>query len=117
MESVGISLGWRCEATYLGIAFGIRNTKINGYNTCPFDIGVTNYIGVCKCIEDDFKYFLDLKYLELRQEPKMKIHLGDNQTEDQYWIYNTYYNFAFNHESPGHGNLYINENWPNGVNH
>lgn len=32
-------------------------------------------------------------------------------------IYNTKYNFQFNHESPGHANLYITEKWPNGINH
>ena len=116
-ESIGISLGWRCEAAQIGVRHNIRTTKKEGYNTCPFDIGVTNYIGICKCIEDDFKYFCDPQYLELRLEPKMKEHFGDSQTDDQFWIYNTYYNFAFNHESPGHGNIYLSENWCNGINH
>jgi hypothetical protein len=70
-----------------------------------------------KCIEDDFKYFCNPNYLILRQEPSLKSILGENQTDDQYWIYNTYYNFAFNHESPGHGNLYLTENWSGGINH
>jgi hypothetical protein len=114
---IGISLGWRCEASQILVRRKLRNTKIEGYMTCPFDIGITNYIGICKCIEDDFKYFCDPNYLILREEPKLKKILGDNQTEDQYWIYNTYYNFAFNHESPGHGNLYLSENWEGGINH
>jgi hypothetical protein len=78
---------------------------------------VGNYIGLCKCIEDDFKYFCDVKYLELKKCPPMKSILGDNQNDDEFWIYNTYYNFAFNHESPGHGKLYLHEHWPNGINH
>ena len=110
MDKIGISLGWRCEATQIAVRHNIRHTKNEGYKTCPFDIGVTNYIGICKCIEDDFKYFCDLKYLKLIKEPPMKKILGDNQTDNQLWIYNTYYNFAFNHESPGHGDLYLSEN-------
>jgi hypothetical protein len=32
-------------------------------------------------------------------------------------IYNTRYNFIFNHESPGHANLYVTQAWSGGVNH
>jgi hypothetical protein len=32
-------------------------------------------------------------------------------------IHNTYYKFIFNHESPGHANLYINQKWSGGINH
>ena len=48
---------------------------------------VNNYIGLCKCIEDDFKYFCDVKYLKLRQGPKMKLLLGDNQNDNELWIF------------------------------
>tara|TARA_Y100000389_G_scaffold204960_1_gene261279 strand:+ start:9194 stop:9880 length:687 start_codon:yes stop_codon:yes gene_type:complete len=97
---------------------GWRPRKRNGYKTCVFDIGIFNYIGMCECIKDDFKYFLDDKYLILKDEPfEMKRILGDNQTQNQKWIYNTYYNFAFNHESPGHGRLWESEKWPGGINH
>ena len=114
---VGISLGWRCGAAEIGVKMNERDTKVDGYKTCPFDIGVTNYIGICNCLEDDFKYYLDDKYLILRKEPPMKAILGDNQTDDQMWIYNSYYNFAFNHESPGHAKLYESEKWEGGINH
>jgi hypothetical protein len=67
---------------------------------------VTNYVGICECIKDDFKYLCDENYLEL-------IKISDNE----YTIYNKKYNFAFNHESPGHANLYITEGWKNGINH
>ena len=30
---------------------------------------------------------------------------------------NTKYNFEFNHETPGHADLYLHENWPEGQNH
>jgi hypothetical protein len=113
----GISLGWRCETADIAVQTGYRLRRKDGYKTCPFDIMVSNYEGICKCIDDDFKYFCDPNYLELRLAPPMKKHLGENQKDGEYFIYNTYYNFAFNHESPGHGDLYITENWPSGINH
>ena len=114
--SVGISLGSRCEAAQIGIEKCLRQTKQNGNLTCPFDLCNTNYIGLCKCLEDDFKHFFDLKYLALKTEPQLDGILP-SQTNDQLWIYNSYYGMAFNHESPGHGNLYSSENWEGGINH
>jgi len=110
MNTVGISLGWNCSAAQDGIRLGLRNVKSDGYKTCPFDMMISNYIGMCKCIEDDFKYFCDPDYLELRDAPDMMNHFP-NQKGGEQWIYNTYYNFVFNHESPYHGNLYLNEKW------
>jgi hypothetical protein len=112
-----ISLGWRCESATYANSIGLRESKQDGYLTCPFDLMISNYIGICECIKDDFKYFCDPNYLILKKCPKMKIILGDNQNDDELWIYNTYYNFTFNHESPDHGNLYNTENWPTGKNY
>jgi hypothetical protein len=114
---VGISLGWRCEAAQIALHNGIRSSRVNGYKTCPFDLMVSNYQGMMECIKDDFKYFCDPKYLELVRAPQVNCHLEDYQNDDELWIYNTYYNFGFNHESPGHGNLYLDENWEFGINH
>lgn len=110
MTREGISLGWNCSAAQDGLRLGLRNTKNNGYNTCPFDMMVSNYVGLCECINDDFKYFCDPQFLELRKAPQMNGYIP-NQIDDQMWVYNTYYNFVFNHESPFHGNLYLNEQW------
>lgn len=110
MNREGISLGWNCSAAQEGLALGLRKTKSNGYETCPFDMMISNYVGLCKCIEDDFKYFCDPNYLELRDAPEMGKHIP-NQKDGEKWVYNTYYNFVFNHESPYHGNLYQNERW------
>lgn len=117
MDAEGISLGWRCESTQIAVQLGLRKKKKEGYNTCPFDIMISNYIGMCECLKDDFRYFCNPYHLTLKQAPKMIKHLGPNQKENELWIYNSYYNFAFNHESPGHGNLYIEEHWDNGINH
>ena len=110
MTVEGISLGWNCSPAQDGVKLGLRNIKSNGYKTCPFDMMISNYIGLCKCIEDDFKYFCDPNYLEMRKAPQMANFIP-NQNDDQMWIYNTYYNFTFNHESPFHGNLYLSEQW------
>lgn len=110
MNREGISLGWNCSAAQEGLFLELRKNKSNGYNTGPFDMMISNYIGLCKCIEDDFKYFCDPNYLELRPAPKMSKHIP-NQKDDELWVYNTYYNFVFNQESPYHGNLYLNETW------
>jgi len=110
MKREGISLGWNCSAAQEGLSLGLRKGKSDGYNTCPFDMMISNYIGLCECIKDDFKYFCNPNYLELRPAPKMSNHIP-NQKDDEQWIYNTYYNFVFNHESPYHGNLHLNEMW------
>jgi len=107
MNQIGISLGWNCHSAIWGVSNNIRKHKAEGYNTCPFDVMVTNYKGIVECLNDNFKYFYDENYLELVKEPKA----------DEYSIFNTKYNFCFNHESPGHADLYISENWSGGINH
>ena len=106
--NIGISLGWNCYSAMWGVNNNIRDRKENGYNTCPFDIMVTNYPGICECINDDFKYLCDEKYLEI-------IKHGDCENETV--VYNNKYNFSFNHEGPGVANLYITENWEHGRDH
>lgn len=118
MSEVAISLGWRCETAQIGVNLGIRGIRSEGYNTCPFDLLNTNYIGVCKCIEDDFKYFTDIRYLKLVKGTYCSEHFSMyDSPKEEFQIVNTYYGFVFNHESPGHGNLYIDEGWAGGINH
>lgn len=106
----GISLGWNCSAAQDGIKLGIRKTKNEGYKTGPFDMMITNYVGLCKCIEEDFENFCNAKYLSLIDAPDVKKFIP-NQKDGEKWIYNSYYKFVYNHESPYHGNLYLNEQW------
>jgi hypothetical protein len=101
MNSIGISLGNVCHSAEWAVKKNFRKRKEQGYNTCPFDLMVSNYQGIVKCIKEDFKHFCDLDYLILKNN----------------LIYNTYYNFGFNHESPYHADLYLRENWPEGPNH
>ena len=106
--SEGISLGWNCHSAINGVALGFRNIKSNGYKTCPFDEMISNYKGIIDCINDDFEYFCDIKYLELIKIPKESKWLNTNGDGD-IMIYNKKYNFIFNHESPGHANLFISQ--------
>ena len=112
MNNVAISLGWNCGSAVWAVNTGIRSKKSDGYGTCPFDIMVSNYKGVVECIEDDFKYFCDERYLTLIKDLD-----PDHPSDTELSIYNTKYNFAFNHESPGHADLHVTENWPEGINH
>jgi len=101
MTTIGVSLGNVCHSADWGVQNNIRKKRSEGYNTCPFDLMVSNYRGIIECIYDDFLYFCDTNYLQLT----------DNG------IRHTKYNFEFNHESPGPVEIYLQENWPEGKNH
>jgi hypothetical protein len=107
LSHVGISLGWNCHSAVWATDNGIRSRKSDGYKTCPFDIIVTNYVGIVDCLLDDFKFMCDDKFLEVRP----------GKSDNEVLIFNTKYNFIFNHESPGHADLYLKENWPEGKFH
>jgi len=114
--SEGISLGWNCHSASMAVSLGLRNTKQNGYKTCPFDEMITNYGGIIDCITDDFKYLCDIKYLEIIKISNESKYLNTNGDGDL-MIYNKKYKFIFNHESPGHANLFNIQKWTNGINH
>jgi Putative papain-like cysteine peptidase (DUF1796) len=112
MSIIGISLGYNCSAASHGVDIGIRSRKSCGYNTCPFDEMNSNYEGLVRCLQDDFRYFTDVRYLRLIK------HLDTcNYYPGETLIYNTKYGFIFNHESPGHADLYKIQAWPGGINH
>jgi len=116
MVSEGISLGWNCDGAVYGVVSGLRKTKKNGYNTCPFDQMISNYKGIIECLKDDFKYFCDTNYLQLIKIPSNSKYLNTNGDGDLV-IYHTKYKFIFNHESPGHFNLHIHQKWEKGKEH
>jgi hypothetical protein len=85
-ELIPISLGWNCSpAIYRGNTLNFK--KANGYLTCPFDLGVTPYTGLCQCILDDFNKD---KFFNLRVEY--------DPINKQDCILNEY-DMWFNHES------------------
>jgi len=112
-EQTGISLGWNCGPARVGLSNGVRAPKSDGYRTCPFDEMITNLPGIIECLKDDFKYFTDSEYLSLIEAPFTS---GDIKGGERL-IYNTKYNFIFNHESPDHANLYRKQKWKGGMYH
>lgn len=109
---VGISLGWNCSPAMLGVEHGYRQRKEEGYTTCPFDEMITSYDGILQCLEEDFQDFCNPECLTLKQiSNESQYCKGDSL------IYNKKYKFLFNHESPGHGNLWKYQNWSGGINH
>ena len=114
--SESVSLGWNCQSAMTGVSLGIRTTKLNGYQTCPFDEMITNYRGIINCISDNFAYLCDTSYIQLIRIPKESKWLNTNGNGDLI-VYNSKYNFLFNHESPGHAGLYITQKWKNGIEH
>lgn len=105
MNAVGISLGMKCDSAIWGVENSIRDTKVNGYQTCPFDEMISNLPGIIECLRDDFKYFCDPEQLCLLF------------TGTEHFVYNKKYRFAFNHESPGHDDLFKSQEWPEGMTH
>ena len=105
MNTIGISLGWRCRSSIHGVDLGLIPKKTDGYQRCPFDLMVSNYPGVVDCINDGFDYLYNPKYLQLNTTPK-----GEQM------VYHTKYKFLFNHESPNY-DMYITENWEGGKEH
>jgi len=117
IPSIGISLGWNCHSTTMGVQRGLRGLKRNGYKTCPFDLMVSNYEGMIQCLYDDFKDFTNPKYLKL--VPVVDQHYLKNfpNNTDDLMLMNVKYKFCHNHESVGHANLHITENWEGGRTH
>ena len=106
---VGISLGWNCYSAIHASHSGERKLKCDGYNTCPFDMCLTNYMGIVNCIKDDFAKFMDVEISVVPDDT--------NYMADDIVIYNRHYNFVFNHESPEHKHLWITEKWAEGKGH
>ena len=115
-NSDSISLGWNCNSACTGLTLRLRVSKAGGYQTCPFDMMITNYKGIIECIKDDFKYLCDTKYIELIKIPQESKWLNTHGGGD-FVIYNNKYKFIFNHESPGHADLFITQGWAKGIDH
>lgn len=100
MKKIGVSLGNVCHSAVWGVNNGLRKSKQDGYNTCPFDLMVSNYKGIVECIKDDFKHFCDPKHLVVKHQ-----------------LQNSYYKFGFNHECPNNKKLFLKQKWPEGNDH
>lgn len=58
--SIYISLGWNCAPAIMRKNI-FKQYKKTGYLTTPFDLCVTPYEGLCKCLEENFTNFFDLR--------------------------------------------------------
>ena len=116
-NNIGISLGSRCSSTIWAVEHNFRKRRSSGYNTCPFDLCVTNYKGIVECIRDDFRYLTDISYIKIADPSEFPNIVVHHTRHGEHLIYNTKYNFCFNHESPYYQDLYKKEEWINGPNH
>ncbi len=46
MKQIFISLGLNCSSAIYGVNNNLRNTKKDGYKTCPFDLMLSSYNGI-----------------------------------------------------------------------
>lgn len=112
MTPIGVSFGWNCSSASWAAAAGFRGIRSSGYQTCPFDEMLTNYAGVVECIRSDFEGFVDPANLVLKQITASAPYCAGDAL-----VYNTQYRFLFNHESPGHADLYLHQGWLGGKEH
>jgi len=96
-----ISIGYNCSPrTY--IKSQLRLMKRNGYLTCPFDLCVSPFNALYKCIETDFEFFFDeLSLIAGLNAPGDRSLAGTGMLN----ITNSY-GFVFNHEGPSHSHLF-----------
>jgi len=98
---VYISLGVNCRPRKYIKSLGYSRTS--GYKTCPFDICVTPFPALKKCIETDFAHFFE--NLSLIPGPNAsgdRSLCGDGGVN----ISNSY-GMIFNHEGSTHSHLFI----------
>ena len=96
-----VSLGYNCDPR-IHMAHNLNITRDAGYRSCPFDLCITPFQGLCECIETDFAYF----FHELMLTP------GPNADGDRSQCGNgglniiNRYGMIFNHESPTHSHMF-----------
>ena len=101
MTEIYISLGYNCDPR-ICIKYNMGLNKDNGYKTCPFDLCITSFESLCKCIETDFQYFFD----DLRLIPGgCADGRNINDLKGKHNITN-HYNIIFNHEGSTHSHLF-----------
>jgi hypothetical protein len=110
---IGVSLGWNCHSAMWAVERGLRDRRVHGYKTCPFDECISNIDGVIACFRNDFKDFTNPEHLTVVNAP---FSTGGIRQGERL-LMNTKYKFIFNHESPGHADLYIKQGWAGGSEH
>jgi hypothetical protein len=94
MDVAMLSLGWNCDPASIGLEYGLRPSRADGYGTGPFDLMMSSSAGLCACLAEDFERFFDLE-------------VRDGE------VVNARYGFVFNHESPNRFELLGGDvKWP-----
>ena len=99
--TIYISLGCQCgPRTY--IKNKLKLTRDNGYKSCPFDLCITPYESLYKCLETDFEFFFD----NLHTIPSP--NAGGDRSKCGVGLLNitNYYGIVFNHEGSTHSHLF-----------
>ena len=109
---VAISLGYNCQPAMRSKDYKFRQSKKEGYKTCPFDVMLSNYEGLVRCLQEDFRYLTDSQYLRVIDVPvNDTLHVPHDKV-----IINTRYNFLFYHDSPVQY-IFDDYQWENGLEH
>jgi hypothetical protein len=98
LYGVAISLGLNCYDSSASVALNLRKRKAEGYLTGPFDLILSNYQGMIKCLLEDCAHLTDSSFLELKPVIDVPAVLR-REYDGPYIIYNTRYKFVFPHES------------------
>lgn len=98
LYGVALSLGLNCYDSSISVVLNLRKRKTDGYLTGPFDLMLSNYQGVIKCLAEDCAHLTDSSFLQLKPVTDVPTSLT-SQYDSPYVIYNSRYKFAFPHES------------------
>lgn len=63
-----ISLGRNCLPRVILTHSGYKPRKAQGELTLPFDLSIHSYENVCSLIENDFKFYIDANFIEIKEE-------------------------------------------------
>lgn len=101
-EKILISIGYNCTPRIF-IKHVYNISKNDGYKTCPFDLCITNYDGLVRCIEEDFaNFFTNLQLIYGQNAEGDRSLCGPGFTN----ITNSY-GLVFNHEGSTHSHLFL----------
>jgi hypothetical protein len=97
---VYISLGVNCSPRIHIKRMGY--SRATGYKTCPFDLCITPFSGLKKCLETDFVHFFE----DLRVIPGSNASGNRTLCGDGGLNINNSYGMIFNHEGSTHSHLF-----------
>nr|QOI90620.1 hypothetical protein HWQ62_00489 [Pyramimonas orientalis virus] len=118
-----LSLGQNCQSLVNLVNDKHVPLKSNGRRTCLFDLSLTSYYAICELFENTFDLttFLNFRLIDNPHGEKFcQTHIDDNE---RHLLFNPKTGLPygqivinemgcmFNHESPGHPELYHTERW------